>query len=41
VQMSAGIMVNYLYDLDKIEVNHEACAEKGIVTASRNVTGLL
>ncbi|MFT5226641.1 MAG: malonyl-CoA decarboxylase [Polaribacter sp.] len=41
MQQSAGIMVNYLYDLDEIEVNHEACAEKGIVTASRNVTGLL
>lgn len=41
MQQSAGIMVNYLYDLDKIEVNHEACVEKGIVTASRNVTSLL
>jgi malonyl-CoA decarboxylase len=41
MQQSAGIMVNYLYDLDKIEVNHEACAEKGIVTASKNVTSLL
>jgi len=41
MRQSAGIMVNYLYDLDKIEVNHEACAEKGIVTASRNVTSLL
>ncbi len=41
MQQSAGIMVNYLYDLDKIEVNHEACAEKGIVSASKNVTSLL
>jgi malonyl-CoA decarboxylase len=41
MQQSAGIMVNYLYDLDRIEVNHEACAEKGIVTASRSVTSLL
>lgn len=41
MQQSAGIMVNYLYDLDKIEVNHEACAEKGIVTASKSVTSLL
>jgi malonyl-CoA decarboxylase len=41
MQQSAGIMVNYLYDLDKIEVNHEACVEKGIVTASRNVASLL
>ena len=41
MRQSAGIMVNYLYNLDKIEVNHEACAEKGIVTASRNVISLL
>jgi malonyl-CoA decarboxylase len=41
IQQSAGIMVNYLYDLDKIEVNHEACAERGIVTVSRNVNSLL
>jgi malonyl-CoA decarboxylase len=41
MQQSAGIMVNYLYDLDKIEVNHEACAEKGIVIASKSVTNLL
>jgi malonyl-CoA decarboxylase len=41
LQQSAGIMVNYLYDLDKIETNHEACVEKGLVAASRNVTNLL
>jgi malonyl-CoA decarboxylase len=41
MQQSAGIMVNYLYDLDKIEVNHEACVEKGVVTASKTVTSLL
>ena len=27
-------MVNYLYDLDDIEKNHEAFAEKGEVAAS-------
>jgi malonyl-CoA decarboxylase len=37
---SFGIMVNYLYDLDKIEVNHEAYATEGQVTASRKVRNL-
>jgi len=33
-------MVNYLYDLDKIEENHEAYAAEGKVTASRKVRNL-
>ena len=33
-------MVNYLYDLDKIEVNHEAYATEGKITASRKVRNL-
>jgi malonyl-CoA decarboxylase len=37
---SFGIMVNYLYDLDKIEENHEAYATTGKVTASRKVRNL-
>jgi malonyl-CoA decarboxylase len=37
---SFGIMVNYLYDLDKIEENHEAYATEGKVTASRKVRNL-
>ena len=41
IQQSAGIMVNYLYDLDKIEVNHETYTERSIVTVSRNVNSLL
>ena len=41
LKQSAGIMVNYLYDLDQIETNHEACVENGRVTASRGVRGLL
>ena len=41
LEQSAGIMVNYLYDLDQIESNHEACVEKGLVTASRGVRSLL
>jgi malonyl-CoA decarboxylase len=35
---SKGLMVNYLYDLDAIEKNHEAFAEKGAVVASSAVT---
>ncbi len=31
---SAGMMVNYLYDLSDIEKNHEAYAEQGIIAAS-------
>jgi len=38
---SAGIMVNYLYDLNKIEKNHEAYVDKGSIAASRSVrTGI-
>ncbi|HUF88015.1 MAG TPA: malonyl-CoA decarboxylase [Thermohalobaculum sp.] len=35
-----GIMANYLYDLDRIEENHEAYAAEGRVAASRRVRGL-
>lgn len=38
---SAGMMVNYLYDLDYIERNHEAYAEQGVIAASSSVTRLL
>lgn len=38
---SAGIMVNYLYDLDKIEVNHEAYFDQGEISVSKAVTKLL
>ena len=37
---SFGIMVNYLYDLDKIEEHHEAYATEGKVTASRKIRNL-
>lgn len=33
----AGLMVNYLYDLDAIEANHEAYANLGMVAASNAV----
>ncbi|HMO29740.1 malonyl-CoA decarboxylase [Enterovirga sp.] len=36
-----GLMVNYLYDLDEIEKNHEAYAEKGKVIAAPRVRKLL
>ncbi len=37
---SAGIMVNYLYDLKRIEKQHEAYANRGTVAASRAVQTL-
>ena len=37
---SFGIMVNYLYDLDRIEEYHEAYAAGGKVTASRKIRSL-
>ena len=39
-EQSAGIMVNYLYDLSKIEQNHEAYFDQGVISASRSVTRL-
>lgn len=38
---SAGVMVNYLYDLDEIEANHEAFLNKGEVVAASAVKKLL
>jgi malonyl-CoA decarboxylase len=38
---SAGIMVNYLYDLPKIEENHEAYFEEGKIAVSKAVSKLL
>ncbi|MDP4594169.1 MAG: malonyl-CoA decarboxylase [Beijerinckiaceae bacterium] len=38
---SAGIMVNYLYDLGEIEKNHEAYANKAEVVASSQVKKLV
>ena len=37
---SYGLMVNYLYDPDEIEKNHEAYAQQRTVTASSAVTRL-
>ena len=41
MQQSYGLMVNYLYALDKIEANHEAFAEKGQVATSSSVRKML
>lgn len=40
-EQSGGIMVNYLYDLPKIEENHEAYFDQGRISASRTVNRLL
>ncbi|MCP8939076.1 malonyl-CoA decarboxylase [Alsobacter sp. SYSU M60028] len=37
LRQSHGLMVNYCYDLDDIEANHEAYAEKGVVASARSV----
>lgn len=37
---SCGIMVNYLYDLEEIERNHEQFATTGLVNAAQNVKRL-
>ena len=41
LQQSAGMMVNYLYDLDSIEENHDAYFDQGEVAISRAVARLL
>ena len=37
LKQSHGLMVNYLYDLGRIEANHEGFAERGAVAASDSV----
>ncbi|HEX3939345.1 MAG TPA: malonyl-CoA decarboxylase [Xanthobacteraceae bacterium] len=41
IKQSYGLMVNYLYDLDYIERNHEAYAQQRAVVASSAVTRLV
>ncbi|MBV1694545.1 MAG: malonyl-CoA decarboxylase family protein [Hyphomicrobiales bacterium] len=36
-----GLMVNYLYDLDAIETNHEAYENQGAIAAAKSVRSLL
>ena len=40
LRQSLGLMVNYLYDLDHIEENHEAFANRGEIAASSMVRKL-
>jgi malonyl-CoA decarboxylase len=40
LQQSHGLMVNYLYDLEHIEQNHEAYAQQHAIVASGAVTRL-
>jgi malonyl-CoA decarboxylase len=40
INQAHGLMVNYLYDLEDIEKNHEAYAQQRVVVASRAVTSL-
>ena len=41
LEQSYGLMVNYLYDLDYIEENHEAYAQQHAIVASSGVTRLV
>tara|TARA_R110002049_G_scaffold79383_1_gene202224 strand:- start:6450 stop:7862 length:1413 start_codon:yes stop_codon:yes gene_type:complete len=40
-QQSAGIMVNYLYDLRRIEENHDAYFDQGKIAASKQMLRML
>ena len=40
-RQSAGMMVNYLYNLNRIEENHEAYSARGKIAASSNTRSLL
>lgn len=40
-EQAGSIMVNYLYDLQKIEINHEAYFDEGVISASKSVKRLL
>ena len=41
LEQSGSIMVNYLYDLDKIEINHEEYFDEGKISVSKSVSKLL
>ncbi|MFK7976431.1 MAG: malonyl-CoA decarboxylase [Halioglobus sp.] len=40
IAQSAGIMVNYLYDLQQIEANHDAYFDEGVIAAGKSVKKL-
>ena len=41
LEQSAGLMVNYLYDLQSIEENHDSYFDQGEIATSRDVARLL
>jgi malonyl-CoA decarboxylase len=41
MRQSHGLMVNYLYDLEDIERNHEAYAQQRTIVAASAVTRLI
>ena len=41
LKQSSGVMVNYLYDLDQVETNHEAFAGEGKIATSDAVRSLV
>jgi malonyl-CoA decarboxylase len=41
MRRSAGLMVNYSYDLDQVEKNHEAYVKDGQVAASHELRALV
>ncbi|MDJ0858545.1 MAG: malonyl-CoA decarboxylase [Dinoroseobacter sp.] len=40
LRQSGGVMVNYLYDLDRVSDNHEAFVSSGAVASSKEVSAL-
>ena len=41
MRQSHGLMVNYLYDLEDIERNHEAYAQQRTIVAASAITRLI
>ena len=41
MRRSAGLMVNYTYDLELVEKNHEAYVKDGEIAASHELRGLV
>ena len=41
MRQSAGLMVNYLYELSEVDDNHEAYSSNGVIAAATNVSRLL
>ncbi len=41
IEQSCGMMINYLYKMDRIEGNHEAYSSDGTIAASSSIRGLM